>query len=171
MLVSAVNGLGRVRESAVRHERVKIGQFPARSRPPARYAIIDFTHGCEAMGLVSGGRLLRHASPPAEASPAAVPDAPRQSLSVPKPFVDLAEIFADLIRKTDPLRDPLRHLAWPRGWEHSTASPAVKPMSDKGDPRSDAWAEFMPVFASGKMALMARMIVSASFRLLPMSMR
>ena len=41
----------------------------------------------------------------------ALPDRPRGNpLSVPA-LVELAEIFADLVRKTDPLRDPLRHLA------------------------------------------------------------
>ena len=36
--------------------------------------------------------------------------APRQSMAVPA-LIELAEIFADLFRQADPLRDPLRHLA------------------------------------------------------------
>jgi hypothetical protein len=67
-------------------------------------------HGFESMGLGQRDGILRQRHQPHRKFHGVARQAPRQSFSVPA-LVELAEIFADLVRKTDPLRDPLGDLA------------------------------------------------------------
>ena len=64
------------------------------------------------MMVVQRDGILRHRHHPDRKLHRVAREAPRQPLPVPA-LVDLAEIFADLLRQADALRDPLRDLAVP----------------------------------------------------------
>ena len=67
-------------------------------------------HGVEAMRFIQRNGILRQCHQPHRKLHGIAVQAARQSFAVPA-LVKLAQIFADLIGKTDPLSDPTRHLA------------------------------------------------------------